>query len=119
MPVPECLHEEQLQRQSRKIEALEVRADFKEQQITSLNEKMDKLNDKFDTVIQGFNDLKVQSKQDDKDLEVRLKAIETELALQKQTTKDNYTKLSMFIAIITVIFCGWAVSVFPFVLDDI
>ena len=106
MPSPECLHEEQIQGQSRKIEALEVRAAFKEQQITDLNDKMDKLNDKFDKVIDGFNELKVQSKADDKELELRLKAIETELALQKQITKDNYSKLSMFIAIITVIFCG-------------
>lgn len=104
MPVPECLHEEQIQQQSRKIEALEVRADFKEQQITELNKKMDKLNDKFDEVIQGFNDLRIQSKNDDKDLELRLKAIETELRLQKQTTKDNYTKLSMIIGIVTVVF---------------
>jgi hypothetical protein len=66
--------------------------------------KMDKLNEKFDTVIQGFNDLKLQSKSDDKELELRLKAIETELELQKETTKNNYTKLSIIIATITVIF---------------
>ena len=104
MPVPECLHEEQIQQQSRKIEALEVRADFKEQQITELNKKMDKLNDKFDEVIQGFNELRIQSTNDDKKLDLRLTAIETELALQKQVTKDNYSKLSMMMGIVTVVF---------------
>lgn len=101
-----CLHEEQIQRQSRKIERLETRADYKEQKIDELNTKMDKLNEKFDTVIQGFNDLKIQSSNDDKELELRLKAIETELDLQKQTTQDNYSKLSMIIAVITVLFAG-------------
>lgn len=100
----DCIHEEQIQSQSRKIERLEARADFKEQRIDELNNKMDKLNDKFDEVIKGFNDLKMESKTDDTQLELRLKAIETELDLQKQTTKDNYLKLSAIIAIITVIF---------------
>ena len=100
----DCIHEEQIQSQSRKIERLEARADFKEQKIDDLNTKMDKLNEKFDTVIQGFNDLKLQSKSDDKELELRLKAIETELDIQKETTKSNYTKLSVIIAVITVIF---------------
>lgn len=100
----DCIHEQQIQSQSRKIERLEARADFKEQRIEELNIKMDRLNEKFDTVIQGFNDLKMQSKTDDKDLELRLKAIETELELQKETTKSNYAKLSAIIAVITVIF---------------
>ena len=101
-----CLHEEQIQHQSRKIERLEARSDFKEQRIDDINKKMDKLNEKFDTVIRGFNDLKIQSKTDDGQLELRLKAIETELELQKQITKDNYSKLSIIIAIITVIFAA-------------
>lgn len=100
----DCMHEEQIQSQGRKIERLETRADYKEQKIDDLNTKMDRLSEKFDTVIQGFNDLKIQSKSDDKELELRLKAIETELTLQKETAKNNYTKLSMIIAIITVIF---------------
>ena len=100
----DCIHEEQIQAQSRKIERLEARADFKEQKIDDLNNKMDRLNEKFDTVIQGFNDLKLQSKSDDKELELRLKTIETELELQKEITKNNYTKLSIIIAVITVIF---------------
>lgn len=99
-----CIRDEQIQHQSRKIEGLEVRADFKEQQIQDLIDKMDKLNDKLDKVIEGFNELKMQSKADDKELELRLKAIETELALQKQTTKDNYNKLSIFIAGVTIVF---------------
>lgn len=88
----DCIHEEQIQSQSRKIEALEVKIDFKEQRINELNNKMDKLNDKFDEVIKGFNDLKLASKTDDTQLELRLKAIETELKLQKETSKNNHQK---------------------------
>lgn len=100
----ECIHEEQIQTQSRKIERLEARSDFKEQRIDELNTKMDNLNSKFDTVIQGFNDLKMQSTNDDKELELRLKTIETELELQKKVTEENRAKLTQYISIVTVIF---------------
>ena len=74
----DCIHEEQIQHQSRKIERLEARADFKEQRIESAS--------------------------DDKELDLRLTAIETELEVQKQASKSNYTKLSAIIAVISVVF---------------
>lgn len=100
----DCIHEEQIQHQSRKIERLEARADFKEQRIDEINNKMDKLNDKFDTVIKGFNALKLESASDDKELDLRLTAIETELKVQKQESKSNYMKLSAIIAVISIVF---------------
>ena len=39
-----CCHEDEIQTHSRKIEALEVRADYKEKMIDSLNEKMEKMD---------------------------------------------------------------------------
>ena len=99
----DCIHEDQIQAQSRKIERLEARSDFKEKKIDDLNKKMDKLNDKFDKVLEKFNDLKLESKSDDTQLELRLKAIETELELQKQTTKNNYTRLSIIMTVITIV----------------
>ena len=101
-----CIHEEQIQEQSRKIAELETRADYKETRISDLYVKIEKMEDKIDTLNDNVNQLIILSNKGDTDLELRLKAIETELALQKETTKENYTKLSMFIAIITVIFCG-------------
>jgi len=98
----DCMHEEQIQQQSRQLERLEARSDFKEQRIDELNNKMDKLNEKFDKVIDGFNELKLDSKTDDKELELRLKAIETELELQKETTKSNYTRLATIGGIVSI-----------------
>ena len=97
----ECLHEEQIQAQSRKITELEARADFKDKRIDELYTKMDKM-EKLDKLNENVNTLLLQSKQGDTDLELRLKAIETELALQKQTTLDNHNRISSLLAIIGV-----------------
>ena len=39
---------------------------------------------------------------DDNQLELRLKAIETELALQKQTTLENHNRVSQLLALVGV-----------------
>ena len=50
------------------------------------------MDKKLDKVLEGFNELKLQSNKDDNQLELRLKAIETELTLQKETAKNNHNK---------------------------
>ena len=102
MPVPECLHETQIQNQSRKIAELETRADFKDKRIDELYVKMDKMEDKLDKLNDNVNKLLLQSRQGDTDLELRLKAIETELALQKQTNIDNHNRVSQLLALVGV-----------------
>ena len=97
-----CLHEDQIQGQSRKIERLEARADFKDQRLDELNSKMDKMEEKIDDLSKDVNKLILQSTKDDNDLELRLKAIETELALQKQTSNDNHNRLSSLLAVVGV-----------------
>ena len=111
----DCIHEDQIQTQSRKIERLEARSDFKEQRIDELNSKMDKLNDKFDKVIEGFNELKLQSKTDDTQLELRLKTIETNHKALKETyendKKDNQRQFNNRIAIYGIIFAVITIGV--------
>jgi SMC interacting uncharacterized protein involved in chromosome segregation len=63
---------------------------------------MDKMENKLDRLNENVNTLLLQSKQGDTDLELRLKAIETELALQKQTATDNHNRVSQLLAIIGV-----------------
>lgn len=99
-----CVHEEQIIGQSRKIAELEARANFKEKMIDELNHKFNEMDKKIDKINESVNQLLLQSKQDDKDLELRLQAIEKELELQKQNRKDDIQKISLVIAIITVIF---------------
>ena len=60
------------------------------------------MDKKLDKVLEGFNELKLQSNKDDNQLELRLKAIETELELQKQTSIDNHNRVSQLLAIIGV-----------------
>ena len=98
----DCLHEEQLQGQSRKIAELETRADYKDKRIDELYTKIEKMESKIDTLNDNVNQLILQSNKGDTDLELRLKAIETELELQKQTSIDNHNRVSQLLAIVGV-----------------
>ena len=98
----DCKHEEQIQGQSRKIGELEARADYKDKRIDELYNKMDKMDEKIDKLADNVNTLVLQSTRDDNALELRLKAIETELALQKQASIDNYNRQSSLLAIVGV-----------------
>ena len=84
------------------ITQLKVHQDYETQRIDELRDKIDKMDKKLDKVLEGFNELKLQSNKDDNQLELRLKAIETELELQKQTSIDNHNRVSQLLAIVGV-----------------
>ena len=89
-----CIHEELLQDHNLKIGQLETKATYKEEAIVELKQDMKIMNEKLDKVLDGFNDLKNQSKIDDKELELRLTAIETRLdANEKARDSDNQRTL--------------------------
>ena len=81
------------------ITQLQVHQDYETQRIDELKIQMDK---KLDKVLEGFNELKLQSNKDDNQLELRLKAIETELALQKHTSLENHNRLTQIVALVGV-----------------
>ena len=60
-----------------------------------MSEKLDKMND-------NINQLILQSNESDKDIEIRVKAIETELKLQKETTKNRLTLVGIGLTVITI-----------------
>ena len=97
-----CLHEDQIQNQSRKIAELETRADYKDKRIDELYVKIEKMEDKLDTLNKNVNTLILQSNKGDTELELRLKAIETELELQKQTNIENHNRVSTLLAVVGV-----------------
>ena len=97
-----CIHEDELLGQSRKIAELETRADYKDKRIDELYSKIEKMENKIDTLNDNVNQLILLSNKGDTDLELRLKAIETELELQKQTSIDNHNRVSQLLAIIGV-----------------
>ena len=84
------------------ITQLRVRQDYETQRIDEVKEQIDKMDKKIDKVLEGFNELKLQSHKDDNQLELRLKAIETELALQKQTNIENHNRVSQLLAVVGV-----------------
>jgi len=94
----ECLHEDKIN----KITELEAKAEYKEKRIEELYDKMDKLETKLDNLSENINTLILQSTKDDKELELRLKAIETELALQKQISIENHNRVSSLLAVVGV-----------------
>ena len=98
----DCVHEELLQSQTRDLERLKTRADYKDKRIDELYVKMEKMEQKLDTMNDNINKLIVKSNKGDTDLELRLKAIETELELQKQTSIDNHNRVSQLLAIVGV-----------------
>lgn len=84
------------------ITQLQVHQDYETQRIDELKIQIDKMDKKLDKVLEGFNELKIQSNKDDNQLELRLKAIETELELQKQTNIDNHNRVSQLLALVGV-----------------
>ena len=90
-----CIHEEQIQGQSRKITELVTRANYKDKRIDELYIKIEKMENKLDVLNDNVNKLILQSNQGDTDLELRLKAIETELDLQKKTSLENQDRKSV------------------------
>ena len=84
------------------ITQLKVHQDYETQRIDELRDKIDKMDKKLDKVLEGFNELKLQSNKDDNQLELRLKAIETELELQKQVSIENHKRVSQLLALVGV-----------------
>lgn len=98
-----CLHEEQIQDHSIQIKELETKADYKEKRIDDLYEKIEKMEKKLDTINDNVNKLILQSSQDDKDLEVRLTKIETDMKNQKEESQRRITWIGIGLTILTII----------------
>ncbi len=98
-----CLHEDQIQGQSRKIERLEARADFKEKRLDELNDKIDKMDGKLDTIVDTVNDFILQSSQQDNQLEIRLTKVETDMENQKMESQRRTVWIGIGLTIITIL----------------
>ena len=98
----DCIHEDLLQSQTKDLERLKTRADYKDKRIDELYLKMEKMEEKIDKMNENIQKLIVKSNKGDTDLELRLKAIETELAIQKQTSTDNHNRITTIVALVGV-----------------
>ena len=98
----DCIHETLIQNHSTDIQSLKTRADYKDKRIDDLYDKMEKMEKKIDKLNDNVNKLVLQSTTNDSQLELRLKAIETELALTKQAQKDNLDTYRFWLSIVTI-----------------
>ena len=99
----DCIHEQLIQNHSTDIQSLKTRADYKDKRIDDLYDKIEKMEKKIDKLNENVNKLVLQSTKDDSQLELRLKAIETELALTKQAQKDNLDTYRFWLAAVAVV----------------
>ena len=97
-----CIKDNTIQNISRKTAELEARADYKDKRIDEMNHNMELMNNKLDLVLNSFNDLKLESKGDDANLELRLKTIETKLETQEETTRENHNRLTLILSVVAV-----------------
>lgn len=97
-------HEEIIQDHARKIAELQTRAEYKEKLIDSLDDKMEKMDKKMDELLEGFNDFKIESTHDDTQLELRLKAIETQQVVLKEISDKNRADANMRLGIVALVF---------------
>ena len=105
----DCVHEDLIQSHSTDIQSLKTRADYKDKRLDAMDNKLEKMNDKLDKMNENINKLILNSNSSDQELELRLKTIETELSLQKETAKNNhqqqqanYTKLATIGGIVSI-----------------
>lgn len=100
----DCIHEDLIQSHSTDIQSLKTRADYKDKRLDDLDVKLEKMNDKLDKMNENINALVLSSNKADNDLELRLKAIETELETNKQALQDNRNRFTAIISVITIFF---------------
>ena len=95
-------HEQLIQENTREIAELQTEIRFKEKRIDDVYLKVEKMEEKIDRLNENVNTLILNSNKGDTDLELRLKAIETELAVQKEITAQNHNRVSSLLALVGV-----------------
>lgn len=93
MPTPhECLHEEQILGQSRKIESLETRANYKEDVIKELKTDIKELKESMDSLDKTINEYIIQSIKDDNTLKEYINSLENRVT-SLESRQDTIYKL--------------------------
>lgn len=98
-----CIHEDQIQGQSRAIERLNAELSYKKERLDEIKEDNKRMEEKIDDIKDCVNEIILTSKTDDDKLNNRLIAIETRLDTQEQLSKDNRDDANLKIAIVGVV----------------
>lgn len=88
----ECLHEEQIQGQSRKIAELDTKSKYKEDAIRELKEANKRIEDKLDSLSEDVNKIVVASVKDDSALKDYITSLENRIT-SLESRQDTLYKL--------------------------
>lgn len=103
----ECLHEEQILGQSRKLAELEAKNESKKEKINELKSELKDMDKKIDNIDKNVNKLILHSETNDAQLENRLGLIETRLDIYEkfmnQSKEDKNKRNTQQIAVLALI----------------
>lgn len=99
-----CLHEEQINGQSRMIERLTAELDYKKERLDEIKENNRRMETKIDRINENLNGFIQDSDSRDTKLDLRLTKIETRQEVLDKAQKDNRDDFKLWLAIVTVVF---------------
>ena len=99
-----CMHEDRIAHHEAQLSQLETKAYYKEKRLDILDQKIEKIITTVDEVNDNLNKYLLESNTYDKDLELRLKAIETTLEVTSDIANNNRKDTNLKLTLITVIF---------------
>ena len=99
-----CLHEEQINGQSRMIERLAAELDYKKERLDEIKENNRRMETKIDRINENLNGFIQDSDSRDTKLDLRLTKIETRQEVLDKAQKDNRDDFKLWLAIITVVY---------------
>ena len=82
----DCVHEDLIQSHSTDIQSLKTRADYKDKRIDELYDKMEKMENKIDTINENVNTIMMKSVQGDSEIDKRVTSLETTVSVLKWVT---------------------------------
>ena len=82
----DCVHEDLIQSHSTDIQSLKTRADYKDKRIDELYDKMEKMENKIDTINENVNTIMMKSVQGDSEIDKRVTSLETTVNVLKWVT---------------------------------
>jgi len=82
----DCIHEDLIQSQARDMERLKTRQELKEKRIDELYDKMEKMENKIDTINENVNTIMMKSVQGDSEIDKRVTSLETTVNVLKWIT---------------------------------
>ena len=99
-----CIHEEQIQGQSRAIERLDAELSYKKEKLDDLKADNRRMEEKIDEIKEDINELMLKSKTDDDKIENRLTAIETEQKVMREQSNKKIAVIGVILAVLTFYF---------------